>query len=195
MSKLIFDQSTSLDGFTTGPNPRSEEPNGDDGMRLVEWAFEQDAETQAVLEEVHANTGAMICGRNTYDVSLPFWGANGPSGDRRVPMVVLTHEVPSEFPETSVYSFATGGIEAALEEAKGRAEGGDNIAIVGGADVAGQYLQAGLLDELLLHVVPVLFGRGTPLFDAEGEHIGLETFDVIRGDGATHMRLRVSANG
>jgi RibD C-terminal domain len=89
--------------------------------------------------------------------SIPEWGADGPSGDKRLPLVVITHSEPDEDPANGVYSFATGGIEAALEEARDRADGGD-IAIMGGPSVGGQCLRAGLVDEVALNVVPVLLG-------------------------------------
>lgn len=189
MSKLIFDQSTSLDGYSTGPNPRAEEPNGDGGLRLVDWMLAGAPEDQAPVAETHENTRALLCGRNTYDVSLPFWGPNGPSGERRLPMVVLTHEPPAETPENGVYEFASGGIEAALDRARELAGGGD-VAIVGGADVARQYLRAGLLDEILLHVVPVFLGAGTRLFEDGDGPIEFEQFALTQTEAATHLRLR-----
>jgi dihydrofolate reductase len=190
MSKLIFDMSVSLDGYTNGADPSLDQPMGADGMRLHEWAFGGNEADRAVLDKAWPDRGAMICGRKTYDLSIPEWGADGPSGDKRLPLVVITHSEPDDVPANSAYSFATGEIEAALEEARDRADGGD-IAIMGGPSVGGQYLRAGLVDEVALHVVPVLLGAGTRLFDDPGGAISMETIEVIRTDTATHLRLRV----
>ena len=98
-----------------------------------------------MLDKAWPDGGAMICGRNTYDLSVPQWGAEGPSANKRIPLVVITHSEPAEVPANAVYSFATGRIEAALKEARDRAEGG-NLVIMGGPGVGRQYLRAGLLD-------------------------------------------------
>jgi dihydrofolate reductase len=190
MSKVTFDMSVSLDGFTNGADPSPDQPMGADGMRLHDWAFGGDDADRAVLDRAWPDSGAMICGRNTYDLSIPYWGADGPSGDKRLPLVVITHSEPNEVPANGVYSFATGGIEAALGEARDRADEGD-ISIMGGPSLGGQFLRAGLVDEVALHVVPVFLGAGTRLFDDPGGSIGMETIDVIRTDAATHLLLRV----
>ena len=190
MSQLIFDMSVSLDGFTNGAGPSPDQPMGADGLRLHEWAFGGDDADRAVLDKAWPDGGAMICGRNTYDVSVAAWGADGPSADKRLPLVVITQSEPGEVPANSVYSFATGGIEAALKEARDRADGGD-VAIMGGPGVGRQYLCAGLVDEVALHVVPVFLGAGTRLFDDPGGSIGMETLEVIHTHAATHIRLRV----
>jgi dihydrofolate reductase len=190
MSKLIFDMSVSLDGFTNGADPSPDQPMGANGLRLHEWAFGGDDADRAVLHKAWPDSGAMICGRNTYDVSVPKWGADGPSADKRLPLVVITQSAPSEVPANGVYSFATSGIEAALKQARDRADGGD-VAIMGGPKVGAQYLRAGLVDEVALHVVPVLLGAGTRLFDDPRGSIAMETIEVIHTDAATHIRLRV----
>lgn len=190
MSKVIFDMSVSLDGFTTGADPSPDQPMGADGMRLHDWAFGGNDADRAVLDRAWPDSGAMICGRNTYDLSVPYWGADGPSADKRLPLVVITHSPPNDVPANGVYSFTTGGIEAALGEARNGADGGD-ISIMGGPGVGGQFLRAGLVDEVALHVVPVFLGAGTRLFDDPGGSIGMETIEVIRTDAATHLLLRV----
>jgi dihydrofolate reductase len=190
MSRLIFDMSVSLDGFTNGADPSPDQPMGTDGLQLHEWAFGGDDADRAVLDNAWPDGGAMICGRNTYDLSVPAWGADGPSADKRLPLVVITQSEPSEVPANSVYSFATDGIEAALKEARDRADGG-NIAIMGGPGVGRQYLRAGLVDEVAIHLVPVLLGTGTRLFDDPRGSIRMETIEVIHTDAATHIRLRV----
>jgi dihydrofolate reductase len=182
MSKLIFDMSVSLDGYTNEVDQSPEQLHG--------WVFGGDDADRAVLERAWPNSGAILCGRSTYDLSVRYWGTDGPSADKRLPLVVITHSEPDDVPAKGVYSFATGGIEAALEEARDRADGG-HISIMGGPSVGGQYLRAGLVDEVALHVVPVLLGAGTRLFDDPGGSIGMETTEVIRTDAATHLRLRV----
>jgi dihydrofolate reductase len=109
MGKVIFDISMSLDGFMTAANRRPEEPMGDGGLRLVEWAIGGDESKARYLEQAVAALGATICGRTTYDTSLPWWGADGPSGTARRPVFVVTHETPAESPEGGVYTFVTDG--------------------------------------------------------------------------------------
>jgi dihydrofolate reductase len=188
MGKVVFDQSMSLDGFTTGPDPRPEEPNGDGGMQLVEWALEGGEENRRLLEEAVAGLGAVIAGRKTYDLSVPWWGPGGPTGEARVPVFVVTHRPPAESPEDGVYTFVTGGLETALDEA-GAAAGDGDVCVMGGASLGRQYLDAGLVDELSIHVVPTLLGGGTRLFDAQ--RLSLEQLSVVETSVATHLRYRV----
>ena len=178
MSNVIFDISMSLDGFVTGANPRPDEPNGDGGQVLNEWAFGGDERDRAVLEQGVAGLGAVIAGRRTYDLSLPWWGPDGPSGEARVPVFVLTHEPPDEVLADGVYTFVD-GVERALEQARAAA-GEKYVVVMGGADTGRQFLQAGLVDELSIHLVPVTLGTGTRLFDP-----------VLQTAAATHLRLRI----
>jgi dihydrofolate reductase len=190
-TKVTFDISLSLDGFMTAANRRPEEPLGDGGQRLHEWAFGGDERDRLVLAEGSSATGAVICGRRTYDDSLPWWGADGPTGAARVPVFVVTHAEPDEPLEGGVYTFVTDGIERALEEAKAAA-GDKNVTVMGGAQTGQQYLRAGLIDELSIHIVPVVFGRGTRMFDDLGsEHIQLEPIEALQTNAATHLRYRV----
>jgi dihydrofolate reductase len=191
MTKVTFDISMSLDGFVTAANVRADEPTGDGGQRLHEWAFAGDERDREVLADGARSLGAVITGRRTYDTSLPWWGPNGPTGSARIPVFVVTHEPPDDSPEGGVYTFVTGGIERALERA--RAAAGDaTVCIMGGADIGRQYIAAGLVDEISIHLVPVLFGAGTRLFDdGGGEHVQLETTEVVETAKATHLRFRV----
>ena len=192
MSKVTFDISLSLDGFMTAANQRPEEPMGDGGLRLVEWAFGDDERDRAILTDGIASIGAVIAGRRTYDDSLPWWGADGPTGPARLPVFVVSHSVPDETPEGGVYTFVTGGIERALEGARAAA-GDKDITVMGGAITGQQFLAAGLVDELSLHVVPVLFGTGTRMFENLGDaHITLEPLETIQTPRATHLRLRIA---
>ena len=189
MSKVFFDISMSLDGFMTAANQRPEEPMGDGGLQLVEWAFGQDERDRAVLTDGIAGTGAVIAGRRTYDDSLPWWGADGPTGEARVPVFVVSHSTPDDVPEGGVYTFIN-GIEPALEEAR-TAAGDKNVTVMGGAKTGRQYIEAGLIDELSIHLIPVLFGSGTRMFDQLGdEHLQFEPVDTIQTNAAVHLRLR-----
>ena len=191
MSRVIFDISMSLDGFVTAAGQTPEQPMGEGGLRLVQWAFEGDERDRKIIEDGIAGLGAVIAGRRTYDHSLPWWGANGPTQEARVPVFVVTHSAPDDAPEDGVYTFVTGGIEQALRRAR-EAAGDKYLTVMGGAEIGRQYLRAGLVDELSLHVVPVLFGSGTRLFeDTVSEHVDLELVDLVTTDAATHLRLRV----
>jgi dihydrofolate reductase len=118
-------------------------------------------------------------------------GADGPTGSDRVPVFVLSHDVPTEVPDGGVYTFVTGGVERTLQQA--RAVAGDKgVTVMGGADTGQQFLRAGLVDELSIHLVPVLFGSGTRMFEHLGDqHIQLEPAEVIQTAAATHLRYRV----
>ncbi len=165
MARVVFDISMSLDGYMTAANMRPEEPLGDGGQRLHDWALSDDDErNRRYLEEAQESLGAVICGRTTYDDSLPWWEADGPTGDRRLPLFVLTHEPPADSPEGGVYTFVTDGIEAALERAKAAA-GDKDVTVMGGAHTGREYIGAGLVDEIQIHLVPVLFGGGIRMFE------------------------------
>ena len=191
MTKVIFDISMSLDGFVTASGLRPDEPLGEGGQRLHEWATsESDARSREVLNDERNATGAMISGRRTYDTSLPWWGADGPSGTARLPLFVVSHDVPAQPPAEGVYTFVE-DIHRALEGAKAAAAD-RNVSVMGGADIGQQFIRAGLIDEILIHLVPVLFGSGTRMFDHIGdEHIHLQTIQVIEAPAATHLRFRV----
>jgi dihydrofolate reductase len=188
MGKVYYDVSMSLDGFITAANPRPEAGMGDDGLRLFEWTNSTDPRNRSLIESM-MRTGAIIVGRFTYDLSIPYWGADGPLGAARVPTVVVSHSVPQDLPGGNVYSFVN-DIEAALETAQKLA--GDKEISMAGASVAKQFIQRGLLDEVSVHIVPVLFGSGTPLFgDLDSKHISLEPLEVIETPEVIHLRFRV----
>ena len=117
MSKVYFDISMSLDGFITASGITADEPMGQDGERLHDWAFGSDPVNRDYLQRSVAQTVAVITGRVTYDASLPWWGADGPTGPARRPVFVVTHSEPSTSPEGGVYTFVTDGIESALKQA------------------------------------------------------------------------------
>lgn len=192
MGKVTFDISMSLDGFMTAAGQRPDEPMGEGGQRLVEWAFGADERDRAVLTEGIASIGAVIAGRRTYETSVPWWGADGPTGPARVPVFVLCRMVPEEVPEGGVYTFVTDGIERALEQAC-EAAGDKDVTVMGGAETGRQYLRAGLVDELSIHLVPVLLGAGTRMFEAvDDQHIQLENLGSVQTPSATHLRFRIA---
>jgi dihydrofolate reductase len=214
MARLRFDISISLDGFIAGPNQSEEHPLGEGGMQLHEWIFplaawrephgreggEVNASTPVVEESV-ANIGATVMGRGMFGGGPGPWGDDpwdGWWGDEppfHTPVFVLTHHErePLEKQGGTTFTFVTDGIESALEQAKAAA-GGKDVKLGGGADVAQQYLRAGLIDELQLNVVPLLLGDGARLFDNLGDaEIELEPIRVVEAPGVTHLRYRVAS--
>jgi dihydrofolate reductase len=192
MGRVVFDTSMSLDGFMTASNQTAEEPLGRGGEEhLHAWAMGSDARGRELLDNAVSGLGAAICGRTTYDDSIPWWGANGPTGAVRRPTFVVTHDPPADSPEGGVYSFVTDGIESALERAQ--AVAGDKVvSVMGGANLGRQYIAAGLVDEIQIHLVPVLFGGGTRMFgELTDGHIALEPVEVVESAAATHLRYRV----
>jgi dihydrofolate reductase len=200
MVKVYVSLSMSLDGFITGPNPRPGEPMGDGGERLHEWMagmadFRERGDTSNadadVLRELSSRTGALLMGRTMFDAGEVPWGDDPPFG---MPIFVLTH-CPRETVTKqggTTYTFVTDGLEAALEQAKAAA-GGKDVGLVSGANLAQQCLRAGILDEIQIHLVPVLLGAGTRLFDHLGaEPIELERTRVVESSvSVTHLSFRV----
>jgi dihydrofolate reductase len=189
MAKVTFDISMSLDGFISGANVRPEAGLGDGGERLHDWGFNSADPRNHEIVATWVNTGAIIVGRTTYDLSIRHWGADGPIGAARVPVFIVSHSVPQDIPAGGVYTFVD-SVEAALEKAK-KAAGDKDIGIQG-ANIAQQFITRGLVDEISIHLVPVLFGSGIRLFEQlDGEHIPLETVEVIDTKEAIHLRFRV----
>jgi dihydrofolate reductase len=193
MGKVIVDLSISLDGYIAGPNDGPGNPLGDGGDVLFDW-MRTDREaygtreflnpagaSRAVVDEWFEG-GAIISGRRTFDIANG-WGGRHPLG---APFFVLTHDPPDVDPGEG--TFVTDGIESALEQAQ--AVAGDRSIGLCAADVAQQFLRAGLLDEVQVSVVPVLLGGGVRLFD-EGPTVQLEQARVIASEGVTHVRYRV----
>ncbi len=209
MSRVTCQISTSLDGFVAGPNQSLENPLGEGGERLHEWAMATDAwrarhrreggEHNAdaeVIADVTQNVGAYIMGRKMFgggdgphDESWRGWWGEDPPF--HVPVFVLTHHAREPLPMEggTTFTFVTDGIESALEQARAAA-GERDVQIAGGATAVQQYLAAGLLDQLYLHTVPVILGAGERLLDGVGDP-ALEVVDVVNGPGATHVKYRV----
>jgi dihydrofolate reductase len=192
MGKVIFDISMSLDGFITGPKPHPAAGwggLGEGGERLHDWGFNSENPRNRAIMERYATMGANIFGRTGYDHSIINWGADGPSGAARIPTVIVSHSLPQNIPDGSVYTFVDSA-EAALETAEKLA--GDKDIYITGANVANQFLRLGFIDEISIHLVPVLFGSGTRLFEGlDSEHISLEIIEVIETAEVIHMRFRV----
>lgn len=190
MSKIFLSMSMSLDGFIATEGRTRETPMGVGGLRLHSWLFDQKTD---VDDEVAANlfttAGAVILGWRTYiDAIHDAWGGANPFN---MPAFVLCKEIPSAEDQIEDFTFVTEGIEAALEKAR-LAAGEKDIWVQGGASVAQQYLKSGLLDELRIHLAPVLLTKGLRLFENIGENkIELEAAGATQTPGATHLVFRV----
>ncbi len=201
MTQIVTALSTSLDGFVAGPGDGPEQPLGAGGARLFNWysdgdtpsryypSFKLSAPSAAFFDQGVSRIGAVVTGRRTYDISNA-WGGSGPLPG--LPLFVLTHRVPQEVPRGEPpYTFVTDGIGSAVEQARAAA-GGKDVALMGTAAVQ-QCLAAGLLDELVVHLIPVLLGGGVRLLDHLGDAapVELERVQVVDAPGVTHLHYRV----
>jgi dihydrofolate reductase len=211
MSKLICHQAISLDGFTAGPNQSLENPIGEGGLRLHEWMFSTAAwgrmqglpdgaegPDSAVFEELSSNpgVGATIMGRNMFAPGRGewdpawkgWWGDNPPYHHATF---VLTHYPREPIPMQggTTFYFVTDGIESALGQARDAAAGKD-VQIAGGASTVQQYLRAGHLDELYLHIVPIVLGKGERLLENVGDP-RMTPVEVVASPAVTHVRYRI----
>jgi dihydrofolate reductase len=144
-----------------------------------------------MLEREVERLGVVICGRRTYDMSIQYWGGDGPTGAARVPLFVLSHGVPDEVPEGAAF---VDDLQTAL--ARARETAGDRNISVMGADVGRQLMNADAIDEISVHLVPVLFGSGTPMFgEGVDEHVTLEFVGVARARTPRTCATGSSANG
>jgi dihydrofolate reductase len=211
MSKLRLKISMSLDGFVAGPQQSLENPLGVGGVRLHEWVFPlrawrsmhgmeggEENESAAVVAESIANIGATIMGRNMFgghpgpwnprEPWNGWWGANPPFHH---PVFVLTHHARAPLPLEggTTFTFVTDGIESALAQAKRAAQGKD-VSLAGGAQAARQFLVAGLVDEMLIHLTPILLGSGERLFDNAGTDLhGLKLVRTVAASNVTHLHF------
>jgi dihydrofolate reductase len=209
MSTVTCQISISLDGFVAGPNQSLENPLGEGGMRLHQWLFAtaswreqqgeaggEDAADSAVVRGLFKNVGAYIMGRKMFgggagpwnESWIGWWGEDPPY---HVPVFVHTHHPrkPLSMKGGTTFSFVTDGIESALRQARSAA-GDQDVAIAGGAHTVQQYLKARLLDELYLHIVPVVLGAGERLLEDVGDPT-LEPVEVIASSAVTHIRYRI----
>jgi dihydrofolate reductase len=213
MSKLRCQISISLDGFVAGPNQSAENPLGEGGMQLHQWAFPLAAwrephglqggevnESSRIVEESRQNIGAGLMGRNMFgpvgggpwgdEQWMGWWGEDPPY---HYPVFILTQHARDsvQMKGGTTFHFVTDGIESALEQARGAA-GGKDVMLWGGAQVVNQYLAAGLLDELELHVAPVLLGDGARLFEnLRPAQVQLEQVRAVEAPGVTHLKYAV----
>jgi len=212
VGKVVVDISMSLDGFVAGPNPTLEEPLGKKGEELHEWVVRtnywrerhgleggEEDEDSEVIREAFSSVGASVMGRKMFSGgsgpwesdprSMGWWGDEPPF---HTPVFVLTHHArePEEMEGGTTFFFVTDGIEAAIEQARAAA-GEGNVAIGGGADAIQQALAAGLVDELQVHVAPILLGGGTRLFGEGADPIRLEATRVLGSPRATHVKFDV----
>ena len=190
MGMVIFDISISLDGYVVAPGQTPRNPLGEGGEKLHEWAFGGDEGSLDLMRTALASLGAVITGRTNYDHALPWWGPDGPTGGNRTPVVVLTHVPPEQVPPNGVYSFVTEGPHTALQVARERAGDGD-ISVMGGADIARQFLAEGLVDEISLHLVPAMFGGGLRMFDDLPGRRDLTLLTCVATGSAVHLRYRI----
>jgi dihydrofolate reductase len=213
MAKVFGEISLSLDGFVAGPRPSLEQPLGEGGERLHEWAFplaawrephgleggETGPESDLVAEKL-AGIGAVVMGRRMFsggegpwesDPNADAWWGDAPPF--HVPVFVVTHHARDTVPKQggTTFTFVTDGVTAAVENAR-TAAGDRDVQVAGGGSVIQQALSAGALDELMIHLTPVLLGSGTRLFQDQGNRdVRLELADVREGARATHVRYRV----
>jgi len=214
VGKVVVDISMSLDGFVAGPNPTLEEPLGEKGEELHEWVVRtnywrerhgleggEEDEDSEVIREASSSVGASVMGRKMFSGgsgpwesdprSMGWWGDEPPF---HTPVFVLTHHArePEEMEGGTTFFFVTDGIEAAIEQARAAA-GEGNVAIGGGANAIQQALAAGLVDELQVHVAPILLGGGTRLFGEGPDPVRLEATRVLASPRATHLRFAVGS--
>jgi dihydrofolate reductase len=213
MSKLNFEIAISVDGYVAGPNQSEENPLGEGGEALHQWAFKLEAwrkshgreggevnASNEVVEESMQNIGAVIMGRNMFGGGPGPWGEGpwtGWWGDEppfHVPVFVLTHHErePLAMEGGTIFHFVSDGIESALTQARGAA-GGQDVKLSGGASAAQQYLAAGLVDEMRLNVAPILLGGGERLFENVGSDLQLVQEQVVHTPEVTHIKYRVSS--
>jgi dihydrofolate reductase len=212
MSNVRVHIAVSQDGFVAGPNQSAENPLGEGGEELHAWMLELKAWREPhgreggevnissqVVEEANANVGAEIMGRGKFgppgggpwgdeDAWRGWWGEDPPF---HKPVFVVTHHErePLTLSDTT-FTFVTGGIEDALEQAKAVSDGKD-VYIGGGADIINQYLAAGLVDEIEVHVSPLVLGGGERLFDGVGPDLKLEQLRAVEAPGVAHLKYRV----
>lgn len=189
MTKVVLPFSMSLDGFVAGPDAGVDQPMGRGGERLHDWLFKSSSEIDAdKAREFSQRVGATIVGRRTFDAGI------GPWEDTPYPAAsfVLTHEMRQPLAmKSGVFTFVNDGIESALRQAR-EAAGGKDIVVMG-ADVARQYAAAGLADEIVIQLVPVLLGAGARLFEhLTDEAIELDQIAAVESPSVTHLRYAVT---
>ena len=191
MTKVIADITMSLDGFVTGPNASPKAGLGDDGMPLHDWVFNGHDVDEAVLANATQRSGAVVMGRNLFDV------VDGPDGwsDEigygahhvgRPSFFVVTHTPPAQVRLNLDLTFVTEGVAPALDAARDVCPPDKDVVIMGGGNVIAQAIDHGLVDEMVLHVSPIVMGAGTPLWSGVARR-QLRQTDVRVSPYATHI--------
>jgi dihydrofolate reductase len=200
MSKIAIEMSMSLDGFIAGPDDGPGQPFGThDAARLHDWLLtgpelyegstfiRPEGRNRDFVDALFRATGALLTGRRTYDLANG-WGGSHPIPG--LPVVVLTHKAPDDVPKgKSSFTFCTKGVGEAVDAAKRQAKGKD--VIVHGANTTQQLLAAGLVDELRLHVAPLLLGDGRGLFERNAADLPLDMLETVATPQTIHIRYRV----
>ncbi|MFB9807068.1 dihydrofolate reductase family protein [Haladaptatus pallidirubidus] len=203
MSNVIVDIGMSLDGFIAGPNAGPQNNLGDEGRRLHQWMYDvhswrerqnrtggETNRDDELVREAFDRIGAYVMGRRMFDEGEVGWPNPPPF---REPVFVLTHEEREPWVREggTTFTFVTDGIETALEQAK-EAAGEKDVRIAGGANIVQQFIEAGLVDELQIHLAPLLLGDGIRLFDhIDRGPVELENTQVIDSPKVTHLEYRV----
>ncbi|MGZ4057206.1 MAG: dihydrofolate reductase family protein [Bacteroidia bacterium] len=204
MSKIIFDSAISLDGFFAGDNRSPENPMGGVSAQIHSWMFNQkafweylgveggkeDGPDDKLIRETIERTGAFIMGKRMFEEGEVSW----PNDLYKADVYVLTHEKREPWVQkgTTTFYFINDGIESALNKAKQSAKGKD-VRIQGGANTIQQFLNAGLVDECLIHIAPVFLGSGIRLFEGINKDIyNLQIIEVIPSDLTTHLRYKLT---
>lgn len=203
MSKVFFDVGVSLDGYIAGPNRGPSNPLGDGGTSIHKWAFQtasfleriglsggETSRDDELVKEVFERTGAYVMGRRMFDEGEVGWPENPPF---RAPVFVLTHSAREPWVRKggTTFFFVTDGIASALEQANA-AVGGKDVRVSGGAETIRQFIEAGLIDELTLHIAPVLLGSGVRLLDHLGPvDLELKQLEASSSPLVTHIKYGV----
>ena len=197
MSQVVIDISVSLDGYVTGPNVGLDNGLGDGGEALHDWVFHGTDADQAILDSAFEATGAVIQGRNLFDIIDGPGGWNEemgygakPTGEVNPPVFVVTHSAPEKTRLGDRFRFV-GTVEDAVEQARAAA-GNKDVYVMGGGQVCHEVLASGLADVLRLHVATVVLGDGTRLFPATAAPaVGLELVESVSTPAAQHLTYRV----
>jgi dihydrofolate reductase len=211
MSKVRVHIAVSADGYVAGPNQSEKDPLGEGGEQIHEWMLALKSwrephgreggeinANSAILEEANDNIGAEIMGRGKFGPAgggpwpeEPWNGWWGDDPPFHKPVFVVTHHEREPLTLTdTTFTFVTDGIEPALEQAK-EAAGDQDVYIGGGASIINQYLAAGLVDEIEVHVSPLILGGGERLFDGVGPDLKLEQLRAVEAPGVAHLKYRV----
>ncbi|MFJ6785190.1 dihydrofolate reductase family protein [Streptomyces yangpuensis] len=205
MSAVFASLGMSLDGFIAGPNARPGNPLGDDGLRIHEWVEEAEAwrerqsmtggtagnQDDEIVRETFERAGAYIMGRRMFAEGEVGWPDPPPF---RAPVFVLTHTSREPWVRQggTTFHFVTEGPQAALALAR-KAAGGNDVQVCGGADTVRQFLAAGLLEELEIHLAPIVLGVGTRLFDGASPDLRLQPVRVAGSPKVTHVAYRIDS--